>query len=470
MAQQKLLELKQLKDAKICADGCKHVYENGSVVDMKPEHVVYCVGCGRKCHMPCHQVPEAMVNAVKPIPMNNRAKAYFGEMSYIKIVCDNCANLLISDVPNGAQPSFLTLFNTLAAKLIEKIGVNSDEKMDEGEDGEMNGVSNRNKKRKGESLDTKQDILCELVELKSLLSKCFIKINNVKHGNSIIIEEVKSNTENKSKIESVNSIGNIERSVSEIVKKLDENNQQLVSLHTKMDGSAANMDDGFQKGFNKLADLTEIMNSPSTPVNNDNWYTPNGYPKRTSMRRTAFSNQQRQNRNGTPTSSSFGGPLIPTETGAATDESLFGPAVPRKLNFIFGENQQSENVIRKEFRHEEAVYIRYVDASITAEKMLTILTRNEVIKREVDKNPEAVEITRLVKKRWSEDEIAQRRFGISYRIGCSQDLLPVISDKSMWANHWEIRQWDKYYVKNEQNGQRYGNKNFRQQQQRQIQT
>lgn len=72
-------------------------------------------------------------------------------------------------------------------------------------------------------------------------------------------------------------------------------------------------------------------------------------------------------------------------------------------------------------------------------------------KKTIEQNPDAVEITRLVKKRWTEDEIKQRRFGISYRIGCSPDIFALIKDKQLWATHWEIRLWDKDFGKHDQN-------------------
>lgn len=460
MAKNNLLDLKELKDAKLCSEGCKHVNGNGLVENMKSDHVVYCVGCGRKCHMPCHQVPEAIVNAVKSIPINNRAKAYFGELSYMRIVCDNCANLLICDVQSGAKPTFLTLFNSMTAKLIEKLGEVSDDKMDDDVVEIDDGLLNPTKKRRAKSLDTKQDMLCELIEMKSLLNKCFIKMNNVEDGNN----KIKAAIENKGvKLNEAggNQMGKIERSVSEMVERMEENSKSLASLHTMVDKSRANIDDGFQKGFNKLVDLTQQMNTPATPANNDRWYTPDGYARGSSMRRVSFSNQVRHYRYNTPTSSFKPGPSIPTETGAAKDESFFGPAVPRRINFNTGEHTQAEGAARREFCHEDAIYIRYVDASITADKMLSILQRNESIKRELDQNPDAVEITRLVKKRWSEEEIAQRRFGISYRIGCNQNLLSMLNDKSMWANHWEIRKWDNEYGKNEEHGHRFENPNFR---------
>lgn len=193
-----------------------------------------------------------------------------------------------------------------------------------------------------------------------------------------------------------------------------------------------------------------------------------GSGKALSMRAYAMNNRARNNyTNDTPTSKSFGGPPIPTESGSATDDgSLFGPAVPRKLNFNPGEIQRSGGP-RKVFRHDDAIYIRYVDPSVTPTKMAAILNKNDKIKEAIVINPEVIEITRLVKKRCTEAEISQRRFGVSYRIGCAPELLALVNDlvndKSIWANHWEIRSWDTNYGNNErhkQRDQRDSNANF----------
>lgn len=450
----KPLELKQLHGTKICSDSCKHVYDNGLVEKMGAQHVVYCVGCGKGCHMPCHNVPEPIANSIKNIPVHNRAKAYFGEMSYVKIVCDNCANLLTSEVPIGEKPTFFTLFNKLATKLIEKFGEGSEMKMDEEGNSNENGIDDyqSGKKRKGVAINSTQDMLCEMIELKRLVNSCFIKMKNVETTNEQILEASKASTV------AVEKLNTVEGSITNVLNRLNENGTLLSTLHTKIDGNALVMDDGFQKGFNKLADLNEKMCSPSTPVNNDRWFTPNGYNRGTSLRRMAFTNRSRH-RGGTPFESS-GGPVIPTENGAATDNGLFGPAVPRRLNF---EGQHAEGAPRKEFRHENAIYIRYVDASIKPETMVQILAKKEEVKRMIEQTPDSIEVTRLVKKTMSEEDIAKRRFGVSYRIGCCLELIEVIKDKSMWANHWEIREWDKDYGKRNQTEQRSNNANFRNQ-------
>lgn len=201
------------------------------------------------------------------------------------------------------------------------------------------------------------------------------------------------------------------------------------------------------------------MNSPfNTPSRGNHQF---GSSRASSMRRNAMNNHARNNhQNGTPTSKPLSGPSLPTESGAATgDESLFGPAVPRKLTFNSVEGQQSQRGPRNEFRHENAIYIRYIDPSITTEKMMAILNKNATIEETIKTNPDVIEVTRLVKKRATEDEIAKRRNGVSYRIGCSPELLPLINDKSIWASHWEIRLWDKDFGENE-HGHKL-NSNFR---------
>lgn len=447
-------ELEILQQAKLCTAECK---QDGHFEKMTSESIVFCVGCGRGCHMPCHNVPEAIVNAVQGVPKNNRAKAYFGELSYLRIVCDNCANLLNCNVPTSGKACFLNLFNNLSATNAAK------NKVSEG-DGESS--SQPTKKRKNEVDDGMVDGNV-MMEMKSLLYKCFVKMSTVEKATANLQSTILDNDEklltlNKGNIDATKSLAvkldEIAKTLVETDNKVQSNDHKLGAINEKLDRNVTTIDDGLQKGFNKLVDMTEQFYSPITPRGGNGF----GYGIRSSLRQTAMNNRTRRNLpNGTPTSRSFGGPSIPTESGAATgSDNLFGPAVPRKLNFNNGEIHRSSDVPRKVFRHDNAIYIRYVDPSITPKKMSTILNMNEKIKEALDGNPEAIEITRLVKNRVTEDEISKRRFGVSYRIGCSQDLLAVVSDRNIWANHWEIRSWDKNFNNKERQEQRSSKSNF----------
>lgn len=74
--------------------------------------------------------------------------------------------------------------------------------------------------------------------------------------------------------------------------------------------------------------------------------------------------------------------------------------------------------------------------------MRDLLMRNVAIKHGFDENEEVIEITRLVKKNVPENVLANRKNGISFRIGCASELFQYIIDPGFWAPHWEIRQWD----------------------------
>lgn len=421
---------------------------------MNKEVTVYCVGCGKECHMPCHNVPETMISAVKAVPKNNRAKAYFGEMSYIRIVCDNCANLLISNVPKNTRPSFLALFNGIANECAE-LNTNN---METDESSEKDNKQSQSVPRKKRKADDSVDNDSTIMDVKRLLEKCFVKINNVENKSNEVHSIVSGNKEKlatlvKSESELKTSISKKFTSTEKIMKSLEtsveSNGCKLDTISAKLDTNKVNIDDGMQKGFNKLFDMTEKMFSPATPksINRGGMYG-----RGASIRRTAMGNSARNFDHDTPTTSKQG-PNIPTESGSATDDNLFGPAVPRKIDFNSGDNQNGNNGPRQEFRHEDAVYIRYVDPSITPDKMLNIMMRNETIKANINEKPEMVEVTRLVKKRWTEDEIAKRRYGISYRIGGAPEIFELLKEKTLWANHWEIRLWDKDFNKTEQNFQ-----------------
>lgn len=447
MGENNTFSLEVLQHAKICSEKCKGVYENGEWEVMAKEHVVNCVGCGRGCHMPCHKIPDAIVNAVKAVPENNRTNAYFGECSYMRIVCDNCANLLNCNVPPNGKPCFLTLFNHLAKKM----------NVPDANTGE----TQPNKKRKSDELGDVTNVTNGMFdELKEIMAKCLSKmatVESIATGTHTKLTKLMDheNDASKAMTKKLDDISNVLKTAEHTVQA---NNVTLEAINTKLDRNVSSIDDGLQKGFNRLADLTEKLCTPSaTPRNGQHMHD-----GRTSLRRNMMKTNraQRNHSNGTPTSRPFGGPAIPTESGAATDDGLFGPAVPRKLYFDSGENQQTNKAHRNEFRHEDAIYIRYVDHSITPDKMFALLSRNETIKNAMEIDQSVIEVKRLVKDSCTDEEMAKRRFGISYRIGCTKELFSLVNNKSLWASHWEIRQWDKDFSK-ERAEQRRGGSNFR---------
>lgn len=448
MSENNIFTLEVMKQAKICSENCKHVYENGDWEKMGKEYIVYCIGCGRGCHMPCHKIPDAIVNAVKAVPFNNRIDAYFGECSYMRIVCDNCANLLNCNVPPNGKPCFLTLFNNLY----------KNKSVIDGKTNEYTAqaATQPNKKRKGDDLFEDTSLLDEM---KDMMEKCLTKmasVESIASSNEVKITKLLKNECEATKA-MTKKVGDIFNGLKSTINTVQSNNVTLEAINTKLDRNVSSIDDGLQKGFNKLADLTEKLYSPVVSPRN-NYFMHSG--RGSSLRRTVLNNNRaRNNSNGTPISRPFGGPSIPTESGAATDEGLFGPAVPRKLNFDSGVNQRMNKPPSTAFRHDDAIYIRYVDHSITSDKMIALLSRNETIKNAIDQDQNVVEIKRLVKNNCTEEEIAKRRFGISYRIGCTKELLPLVSEKSLWANHWEIRPWDKEYGK-KSNQQRNVESNF----------
>lgn len=117
MSDQIKLNMSVIPEAKICSNEC-HKHDDGNLEQLGTESLVFCVGCGRKCHLECHKVPISLVNSVKSVPNNNRGFAYFGDMSYLRIVCDNCANMLMANVPGNTRPSFQVLFENLANKIL----------------------------------------------------------------------------------------------------------------------------------------------------------------------------------------------------------------------------------------------------------------------------------------------------------------------------------------------------------------
>lgn len=112
----------------------------------------------------------------------------------------------------------------------------------------------------------------------------------------------------------------------------------------------------------------------------------------------------------------------------------------KKSRIDFTQNENTKQM-RPQFIHQTAIYIRYVNPQITADKMMDIVEQNKTIKDEMEKDPDSIQVTRLVKSTITEEQIAGFRNGVSYRIGCKESLISQLSDKSNWATHWEIRPW-----------------------------
>lgn len=142
-------------------------------------------------------------------------------------------------------------------------------------------------------------------------------------------------------------------------------------------------------------------------------------------------------------------PKLPTEDGSNENVGIFGPAVNRRIDFGSRNNETAPKQKQSQFQHDTAIFVRYVDPSITAVKMLDIVKMNEVLKEALKNDPGAVEVTRLVKKSLTEDQITGFRNGVSYRIGCTESLFEALQAKSNWATHWQIRPWDNEYKNTE---------------------
>lgn len=414
-------QLNLLDNAKICDSNC----------NVKNNYAVFCVGCGRSCHLECHKAPDQLITLVSAVPKANRQSAYYGEASYTRLICDNCANLINSNVPNGSKPCFLTMFNEIAKKESEVMTITDTE--------QQNAQRPTTKKRKSDTLVGESDKDEDPIgDLQRLVKQCLFKLDKVERATTQTLPK---------------QLNEIDAAQKSTVAAIESNAQALDKIGAKIEQNVGYVDDGMQKGFNKLTELTEKLYTPMNTPHRVNQRV-NGRPS--SLRQRAINNAARNDTpNRTPKSS---GPILPTESDTATDENLFGPAVPRKLVFS-GPDQRPETGKRHEFRHEQAIFIRYVNPSITPGRMAAILNTNAKIKEANEQNSDSIEITRLVRKSLSEDDISRRR-SVSYRTGCTTELYPLISDKQMWASHWEIRQWDKNYGAND-NGQHNVGGNFR---------
>lgn len=167
--------------------------------------------------------------------------------------------------------------------------------------------SQRTKKRKGDELDGEPaDENNLMTEMKRLIEKCTIKLNNVESATTIA----------KLNAKSIAKLNDIETTQLSMLMNVKSNGHALLSINSKIDSNVSTIDDGLQKGFNQLTQLAEKMNSPfNTPSRGNRQF---GSTRASSMRRNAMNNHALNNyQNGTPTSKPLG-PSIPTESGAAT--------------------------------------------------------------------------------------------------------------------------------------------------------
>lgn len=182
------MNMGMLTHAKICSNDCQYKHDDGELESLGVDSIVSCVGCGRKCHMECHKVPLSLIKAVKSVPQNNRNFAYLGEMSYIRVVCDNCANMLMADIQNGTKPSFQSLF-VIDQIMKEKEIVVATSK--------NNGNSNKAKRKKRDCESDNEEVNHESMKaaMKSAMSELLkSNLEEIKLCLSIVNEDLKSNT------------------------------------------------------------------------------------------------------------------------------------------------------------------------------------------------------------------------------------------------------------------------------------
>lgn len=452
------LNLKLLDGAKICDKECVEKHDNGELEKLSTPSIVKCVGCGRQCHMECHKVPMSLSKGIKEMPQNNRVNAFFHEHSYLRIVCDNCANWLMTDVGRGNTPSFLLLFTRMVDKIIkDKYMLKSDYGKDidnqnvadnqvaqTGQSGQF--ALNTRKRKKLSGTDDDDDENSILSDMRNMMLSCMDKLENMdkkfdanlKHtGNGLYLinKVVESNQQliNRNFTTICDSTHNINEKLSSIDGKIDvkhsDINEKLSLIDGKIDVKHGDIESGLQKGFNNLMDKTEKLLSPMTP---------NRFRKIDPLRKKAIMQSARKISN-TPHTRAYAdlARSATSQTGSSTQNDLFGAVIPRKL-FIDEENGKGPS---NGFRHEKAIYLRYVDPLVTPSKMINILNKDIRINEAINKNNGCIEITRLTKKGISEDEIKALRFGVSYRIGAEDSIFDIIGDGSLFAPHWEIRNW-----------------------------
>lgn len=441
MSQNFVLELPTIPGAKICGSDCVFRNSNGSIDALKAG-IVSCVGCGTACHMQCHKVTGDLFESVKALPKNNRATAHFGEASNVRLVCDNCLTWLNCEVPVDTKATFQLVFSRIAAKIISEKYVDTPKSRD---------TSNARKRRladNGEAINVDA-----VFEMKDMISKCLNELDNLKKKSET---DEKALTDRLDKLSTcmVDSMANAMIPVKDcIISKCDELTDGLKTNCIKIDNLANKIDEkiGLELTMVENGNFNGVDRSPgtvSTPIR-----SVNAVPRspRSTIRRRAMMNNARtlllSGHSETPRTTLFrnSGPTMPTQSGTAATDDVFGPVVHRgqdNRSAMINGNDDNTSRPRAQFKQKNAIYLRFVSSSITVNKMREILQRNGTIAQCLVESESNIEITRLIKKNVPEESFARRKHGVSYRIGCPENIYPIISDPGFWASHWEMRPWN----------------------------
>lgn len=425
------LSLKVLDSAKICNGDCFEKLDDGSINKLLPASIVSCVGCGRKCHMECHRVPKSLSEAIKIVPKNNRVNAFFNECSYMRLVCDNCANWLMADVPSGSAPSFLAMFSRIADKIIkEKYVLKKDTENMEvvSEPVAYSGLNVRKRKKISEDNIEETDLL---TEMRKMMSSCFEKMENIDKKIEINAKTIDVGFSALKDV-AIKNTDSMMRKFDTIGESVHTMNSRLSDIDGKIDSKHVDIENGLQEGFNNLISKTEILLSPMTPKSH--------LGRGDHLRKRAFMNSAR-NLSRTPNMNTYSRVVMNSVVipGSSTNDDIFGAVVPRRL--FNGDNVSNSNNDLRGFRHEKAICLRYVDPLITPTKIMQILTKNSTINEALNNDNNCMEITRLTKKNLSNDEIKSLKYGVSYRIGANDPIFDVIMGGSLFAPHWAIAKW-----------------------------
>lgn len=435
MANNFMLDMPVLQGAKVCGAECVYKQNDGSIEALK-SGIVSCVGCGKPCHLQCLKVTGDLLETVKATPKNNRGNAYFGEASNVRIVCDNCLTWLSCEVPTDSKASFLLVFSRIAAKLISEKYVEKTR--------DTPGSRKRKLTENGDLVNVDS-----MAELKDMMGKFLHRLDDIDKKSDSSDKSIKAHIIRlgtriddtvKSELESVKT--SITSKYNDIGDKLKSHGDKIDNLSVKIDEKVGLditvVENGHMRGG---LNAPALVSTPSRPINRSS------LGSGSTIRRRAMMNNARSlllsDANETPRTalSRNSGPSIPTQRGTAVNDDIFGPAIQRLTDHREAASNGSI-ATRSQFRQKSAVYVRYVSSSITTDKMRDILKRDARIARYMSENDASIEITRLVKKNVPEDNVVNRKNGVSYRIGCPDDVYPIMIDPSFWASHWEIRPWN----------------------------
>lgn len=442
MAEKIKLNLDILENAKICNEHCEHKHDDGTLEVLGKSSIIACVGCGRKCHMQCAKVPKNMIDSVNKVPRANRHFAYYGQMSYTRIVCDTCANLLNENVSKDSPPTFQALFERIATKVFDDKISAMLESMEKGDSNVGVTKAKRNSSKRSKPDHAGDDDMHE--PMKSMLQLLINKVTelscNVDRHNVVSngqINDLKKSMENID-ISLNTQLTSMETNLTE---KIEDATDHVKACSLKLEKNGSCIESGMQMGFNNLMQ------------NAQKWMTPVNSParqnsQRISLRRGVLENNAFLNNNETPKavrSAHRSVPQLPTDSGSNENNDIFGRIVNRRIDFnaVNRDGETDRKQGQSQFMHDTALYVRFVDPSVTTAKMMDIVKMNATLNDALINDPTAIEVTRLVKKNITEDQIAGFKYGISFRIGCVASLYETLQAKSNWATHWQIRPWDR---------------------------